>query len=735
MKEYNIVWETQSLDSSESMPLGGCDVGCNVWVRDDQLCIYLSQSGAFDENGTMLKQGRLRFWPERKECLSEKFCQELELENGWIKISGGKDGEKIHFLLWVDVTNANLHVVFNSDMEQRLNFSYDSWRYREREVRPEERGQCRNLATQKEAALEEIVYTWPDTVETNESKLFFFHQNRNDRLVYDRNIRQQGLEDVKQDFPNWLENRVSGGYLTGKNIHFIKSVPGSFENVDQMEYHYITDPVHYTEITVSLETEQYEDLETWRNTVERKSGEGNTLEKNKEWWQNYFARSFIVIDEKNPGSPYWETGRNYQLFRYMLGCNYYGKWPTKFNGGLFTFQEGFTPDYRNWSGSDFTAQNQRLVYWPMLKSGDFEAMKPQMDFYNHILEAGKARAKHYWGEEGAYFPEQITCFGTSVCAEYKWNRRAGVPAGEDDNSWVRMHYSTALEFALMMLEYADYSGEDITRYLDFIESVIRFYFAHYERDENGKLYIYPSTALETYKGDPYAEDGKEYGAANPMDVVAGLRNLLKTLIDYAEKEGLAISQYREWLEACPDLPKGIENGKRIYLPASKYNPDPFNCEIPHLYRIFPYSYQGLADDEKEIGRNTYNSPSIKDDQRLLISWHQNGIFAARLNMAEEAMRVNLFKLGNSGRRFPAFWGPGHDWSPDHNWGGSGMIGLQEMLIQVKGDGYELFPAWNMLIDVHFKLFIPGGKAVECRYEDGKMEVVEIACERGSKWTF
>lgn len=174
MKEYNIVWETQSLDSSESMPLGGCDVGCNVWVRDDQLCIYLSQSGAFDENGTMLKQGRLRFWPERKECLSEKFCQELELENGWIKISGGKDGEKIHFLLWVDVTNANLHVVFNSDMEQRLNFSYDSWRYREREVRPEERGQCRNLATQKEAALEEIVYTWPDTVETNESKLFFF---------------------------------------------------------------------------------------------------------------------------------------------------------------------------------------------------------------------------------------------------------------------------------------------------------------------------------------------------------------------------------------------------------------------------------------------------------------------------------------------------------------------------------------------------------------------------------
>ena len=29
--------------------------------------------------------------------------------------------------------------------------------------------------------------------------------------------------------------------------------------------------------------------------------------------------------------------RNYTLFRYMLGCNAYSQWPTKFNGGLFTF--------------------------------------------------------------------------------------------------------------------------------------------------------------------------------------------------------------------------------------------------------------------------------------------------------------------------------------------------------------------------------------------------------------
>ena len=66
----------------------------------------------------------------------------------------------------------------------------------------------------------------------------------------------------------------------------------------------------------------------------------------------------------------------------MLGCNAYSQWPTKFNGGLFTFDPmyvyqimEFTPDFRKWGGGTMTAQNQRLVYWPMLKSGDFDLMK------------------------------------------------------------------------------------------------------------------------------------------------------------------------------------------------------------------------------------------------------------------------------------------------------------------------------------------------------------------------
>ena len=53
-------WRTPSKNSSESMPCGGGDIGMNVWVENGDVLFYLSRSGSFDENNTLLKQGRFR---------------------------------------------------------------------------------------------------------------------------------------------------------------------------------------------------------------------------------------------------------------------------------------------------------------------------------------------------------------------------------------------------------------------------------------------------------------------------------------------------------------------------------------------------------------------------------------------------------------------------------------------------------------------------------------------------
>src|SRR5690606_34828609 len=96
-----------------------------------------------------------------------------------------------------------------------------------------------------------------------------------------------------------------------------------------------------------------------------------------------------------------------------------------------------------------------------------------------------------------------------------------------------------------------------------------------------------------------------------------------------------------------------------------------------------------------------------------------------LGLTSEAWRLTSLKLKDSHRRFPAFWGPGFDWTPDHNWGGSGMIGLQDMLLQTNEKEIYLFPAWPKEKDVHFKLHAPYQTTVEAKRKDGKLELMKV----------
>ena len=97
-------------------------------------------------------------------------------------------------------------------------------------------------------------------------------------------------------------------------------------------------------------------------------------------------------------------------------------------------------------------------------------------------------------------------------------------------------------------------------------------------------------------------------------------------------------------------------------------------------------------------------------------------------MVEEAYQYNRQKLKDSERRFPTFWGPGHDWVPDHNWGGSGMIGLQEMLLQTIGNKIHVLPCWPKDKDVCFKLHAPQNTTVEVEYRNGEIQKLEVLPE-------
>jgi hypothetical protein len=86
---------------------------------------------------------------------------------------------------------------------------------------------------------------------------------------------------------------------------------------------------------------------------------------------------------------------------------------------------------------------------------------------------------------------------------------------------------------------------------------------------------------------------------------------------------------------------------------------------------------------------------------------------------------------NPQSRFPGFFGPGHDWVPDHNWGGSGMVGLQEMLMSADpyGDGkIYLLPAWPVQWDVDFRLHAPQQTIIEASVKNGTVVSLKVTPE-------
>lgn len=720
----NVVWNTPSHNSSESMPCGGGDIGMNIWVEEGDILFYVSRSGTFDENNCQLKQGRFRLRLSPNPFKETKdFRQELKLKDGYVEVEAG--GTQIQF--WVDVFHPVIYVEIANTQPLQTEVSYENWRYQERLIRKGEGQQCSyKWAPPKGTVTSADFVSLKDNASGKKNQLQFYHRNP-EQTVFDVAVAQQGMDEVKPQMMNPLKNLTFGGTLFGDNLEFINTTENVYAGTDYRAWNFRSSQASRKEqFCIVLHTDQTETLSQWeqglQTALQRIAPKGKyavkTIAQDKKqtrsWWNTFWQRSFIEAEGEAQ-----EIARNYTLFRYMLGCNAYGSVPTKFNGGLFTFdpchideKQSFTPDYRKWGGGTMTAQNQRLVYWPMLKSGDYDMMPAQFNFYNRMLKNAELRSRVYWQHDGACFSEQIENFGLPNPAEYGFKRPDWFDKGLEYNAWLEYEWDTILEFCQMILETKNYANADITPYLPLIESSLTFFDEHYRQlasrrgrktlDGNGHLILFPGSACETYKM-----------TNNASSTIAALRTVLET---YGKKE--------EMLKTIPPIPLRMIEGKQMISPAVSWERIN-NIETPQLYPVFPWRIYGVGKENLEVARNTYFHDPDAIKFRSHTGWKQDNIWAACLGLTEEAKRLSLAKLSNGPHRFPAFWGPGYDWTPDHNWGGSGMIGLQEMLLQTNEEQILLFPAWPKEWNVHFKLHAPGETTVEATLKNGKVTDLKV----------
>lgn len=694
-------WTSPSKNSSESMPCGGGDVGMNVWVENGDVLFYLSRSGCFDENNTLLKLGRFRISLSPGLDM-QSFRQILHLNEGYVEVTDGKTSVQ----LWADVNKPVVHVTASSRQQKVVvGATYESWRTRDITMTKRE---C--FQSSYKFAAPKGLQTRHDSIMATDDAVSFVHHN-DDVTIFDATVSQQGMDSVKERLYNPLRQLTFGGRLSGKGFVFVDKVSGRYASSDYEGWLYVTErPVKSAHLQIVLATVQGS-IGDWQTALQQTAQQVRVQADRRaaqRWWQQFWQRSYVESD-----SP---LVRNYTLFRYMLGCNSRGQWPTKFNGGLFTFDPEYvnptaeyklSPDYRNWGGGVHTAQNQRLLYWPLLKSGDFDLLRPQLDFYLNIYKNAEERSRLYWGHEGACLTEQIENYGLPCYPEYGTKRPKGFDPGMERNAWLEYEWDTCLEFCMLALEAHRYSGMDIEQYLPMIRSCLRFFDEHYQYlanqrgakrfDGNGKLVLYPGSGGETFKG-----------AYNSTSTIAALRTVATAVGDTV------------LLRRLPDIT--VRNG--MLQPALHYERVQ-NVETTQLYPVFPWRMYGVGRPDLDTARNTYQNDSLAVKFRSHIGWKQDLIWAACLGLTDEARRLLELKMADGPHRFPAFWGPGYDWTPDHNWGGSGMIGMQEMLMQEVDGKLYLFPAWPREWDVRFRLYASGNTVVEAELKGGKVVRVKV----------
>jgi alpha-L-fucosidase 2 len=717
----DVTWKSLGTNENDSMPIGNGDIALNVWTEQNgDIVLLLAKSDTWSENGQLLKLGRVRVKLTPNPFVAPaSFAQTLNLETGEVQIQAGTSTARI----WVDANHPVAHLELETEHPVQLVATSELWRTNvyhldQRAVQAAGFFEWVNNP-------EGLVFGSDTLLPAQNDYVSWCHFNSNS--IYPLVFEREHLQSLLPKYPDPLLHRCFGVTMKG---------PGLASTDDQTLKS--TRASRSLRLDLHALTQQTDTPEIWRAALDKVIVSTDAVKikaarkAHQRWWTDFWNRSWIHVDGTTDAG---KISQSYAIQRYMTACAGRGAQPIKFNGSLFTVghdlpagtsssENNHDPDFRAW-GNSFWNQNTRLVYWPLIATGDNDLLAPWFNMYVQALPLVKDRTRAYFHHDGGAFIETMYFWGLPNLNDFGWNNQGS----ELQSEWMRYHIQGGLEILAQMLDSYGYTQDaDFARnsLLPMADATITYYDQHWQRGSDGRIRIEPSQSIETYQRD----------AANPTPDIAGLTSVLPRLLSLPP--GLGDETQRNlWNKVLKDLPplpmgmtangklpprgQGDSDGKRVILPAEKYG-NTKNTENPELYTVFPYSLYGVGKPDLTLARDTYAARLF----RFSRCWGQDGIEAAALGLTDEAKKTALEEFTCYGnQQFPWFWRKNNDWIPDMDNGGAGMSTLQLMLTQCDGKRIQLLPAWPNDWTADFKLYAPYQTTVEGHVEHGKVTRLKV----------
>jgi hypothetical protein len=501
-----------------------------------------------------------------------------------------------------------------------------------------------------------------------------------------------------------------------------------------------------------------------------------------EWWEDYWAKSFV----HTPGRPAFEE--KWVTYLYYAGSAFRGDFPAKFNGILW--QAGPRP----W-GAQFWGYNHGSQHYALETANHLELLDPLFDMTARNLGRHAIAARQQWGSKGIHIGQTESYDGPEILPEdiaadlrelmltandpspallalarqrharnSRWNWLRGIDRGAPPvgftSHWV-LDAAIVANFAWNRYLYTRDERWLRERAYPLLRGVAEFYanFPNLIKEADGRYHVHHTAWAETV-----------WAARDSITTLTMIRGVLPVAIRAARElrvDASLIPRWREIVEnlapyPTSDMPDQVlaqphPGGARTFAVARQpvawrngtgtvwdwWVPQPLFFDVHNMESGDP-ELRRLVDDSLDA----HPAMQMIDRGELFgrggFTWSRFLVKASRMgrkDIVEKGLPIMLAKT--------PVWNERAAEHPNRlHWSDGPYLSMQELgafseslhspLLQSlapdpAGDPViHVAPGWPLQWDASFRLLAKGGFVVQSVIEDGEIALVELESERGGE---